>query len=154
MSLAPLVLHIPTSRLKKAYPVAWHVLAGCRRKRALSARVRASFRFKNDEERFARQLVRRKSSLWVFRCNQQGFCGDFVVVDMSSPDPGRRPVFVIDLKQGAPLKVGGGGAGVQFRNAVHAVDAVARRTGAVPRGAEFVLLSGDRGELLAFLCSR
>ena len=152
MSFAPLVLRIPTSRLESGQPVAWHVLARCRR-RAVSARVTASFRFKNDERRFARQLVRRKSNYWVFRSNQQGFCGDFVVVDMSSPDPERRAVYVLDLKLGAPLKVGGGGAGVQFRNAARAVEAVARRTGAVLAGCAFVLLSGDKRELLAYLCS-
>ena len=135
-------------------PVAWHVLAKGRLKRGDSARLKASFRFKNDELRFARQLVRRKSNYWVFRSNQQKFCGDFIVVDMSSPDTERRRVYVLDLKQGAALKIGGGGAGAQFKNAAQAVASVWLHTGAVAKEAEFVMLSGDRQALLAYLCSQ
>jgi hypothetical protein len=149
---APLTIHVPSARLAGLRPVAWHVLAPCKRRND-SARLRASFRFKNDEERFARGLVRRKSNLWVFRSNQQGFCGDFVLVNMSSPDPKLRPVYVIDLKAGAPLKLGGGGAGIQFLNAARAVRDVAERTGIIPPGAPFVLASGDRAELLRYLCA-
>jgi hypothetical protein len=146
-----MVLQLPHASLAGARPVPWLSLAP-RRKRSESARLVAAFRFKNDEEAFARQLARRKSNLWVFRCNQRGFCGDFVVVDMSSPDPTLRPVFVVDLKRGAPLKIGGGGCGVQFKNASRAVERVAYRTGAVPVDAPFTLASGDRELLSAYLC--
>ena len=81
-TLLPVVLRVPPSRLTNLQPVAWHVLARGRLKRGDSARLKASFRFKNDELRFARQLVRRKSNYWVFRSNQQKFCGDFVVVEL------------------------------------------------------------------------
>ena len=148
----PLTLHVPSARLTGLRPVAWHVLASCRRRRE-SARLHASFRFKNDEDRFARRLARRKSNLWVFRSNQQRFCGDFVVVDMSSPNPKRRRVFVIDLKAGAPLKLGGGGAGIQFLNAELAVQDIAQRARIIPKGADFVLASGDRTELFNYLCA-
>ncbi|MCK6592621.1 MAG: hypothetical protein L6Q76_34125, partial [Polyangiaceae bacterium] len=80
-----------------------------------------AFELKNDERAFARELLGRKSNYWLFRSNQRRACGDFVVVDVSSPHPARRRAFVIDLKQGAPVRVGGGGAGVQLRNAESAV---------------------------------
>jgi hypothetical protein len=42
--------------------------------------------------------------VWVFRCDQRRFAGDFVVVDMSEPRPERRWVVVLDLKMGAPFR--------------------------------------------------
>jgi hypothetical protein len=147
---APLTIHVPHSRLAQGRPVAWHVLSPCRRREDV-ARLNGSFRFRNDEERFARELVERKSNLWIFRSNQRGFCGDFVVVDMSSPAPDQRRVYVIDLKQRARLKLGGGGVGNQFINAAVAVRELAERTGVVPVDAIFYLLSGDREAVLDWL---
>ncbi len=147
---APLTIQVPHSRLAKKRPVAWHVLSPCRRREDI-ARLNGSFRFKNDEERFARELVERKSNLWIFRSNQQGFCGDFVVVDMSSPVPGQRRVYVIDLKQRARLKLGGGGVGNQFIHAAAAVRDIGERTGVVPPDATFYLLSGDRQAVFDWL---
>ncbi len=149
---APLTIHVPSRRLAGLRPVAWHVLARCRL-RSESARLHASFRFKNDEGLFARRLARRKSNLWVFRSNQQRSCGDFVVVDMSSPEPKLRRVFVIDLKAGAPLKLGGGGVGIQFLNAGLAVRDIAQRAGIIPTDTAFELASGDRAELFRYLCA-
>ena len=84
------------------------------------------FAFRNDEQGFALALLSRCTQLWVYRSNQQRACGDFVIVDLSAADPRRRPVWVVDLKQGAPLREGGGGAGVQLRYAGLAVEALAR----------------------------
>jgi len=122
--------------------------------RAQATRWRSSFRFRNDERAFAARLLRRKPNLWLFRCHQQRFCGDFVVVDMSCADPARRAVWVIELKQGASLRVGGGGAGFQLARAAAAVAEVARRTGVVARGAAFVPVTGDAGEVLIHLGRR
>jgi hypothetical protein len=109
------------------------------------------FWFKNDEKDFARELLSRRPKHWLFRCDQRRACGDFVVVDMSSPRPAGRLAFVVDLKQGADLKQGGGGAGAQLLNASRAVEDVADRYQVLASGASFSLLTGDRRLLLAFL---
>src|SRR5262245_7364932 len=75
------------------------------------------FAFKNDELGFARALLGRCPNLWLYRSNQRAYCGDFVAIDMSSPSPSRRRAVLIELKRGRPVRVGGGGAGVQLRNA-------------------------------------
>jgi hypothetical protein len=109
-----------------------------------------SFELKNDERAFARELLRRKSNYWLFRSNQRHACGDFVVVDVSSPLPDRRRAFVVDLKQGAPVRVGGGGAGVQLRNAGRAIGEL-RSAGVLGIEAPFELVTGDSRALLRFL---
>jgi hypothetical protein len=118
------------------------------------ARAVGAFAFKNDEQGFARELLARKTEIWLFRSNQHAFCGDFVVVDVSSPSPARRRAFVLDLKHGAKLRPGGGGAGVQLRNASRVVRDVALATGALEAAAPFELLTGDAGLILAFLGAR
>ncbi|HEU4537612.1 MAG TPA: hypothetical protein VFS00_26010 [Polyangiaceae bacterium] len=105
------------------------------------------FAFKNDEARFAKELVRRRGNFWVYRTHQARFCGDFVLVDMSSPRPATRRVYVLDLKLGGRLKVGGGGAGVQFRNAALAVAEIAQG-GVVDPSTPYELVSGHRDAVL------
>ncbi len=149
--LAPLAVRLPRrGRLIDSRSVTRALVAeaGCRRRAAV---WRTAYRFQNDERAFARRLLRLKPNLWLFRCNQRRFCGDFVVVDMSSPEPERRRVWVVELKRGAPLRVGGGGAGVQFQNASRAVAEVARRTGVVAPDAAHDRLSGDGWEILEHL---
>ncbi len=109
-----------------------------------------NFAINNDEARFAKGLLRRRGNFWVYRTHQARFCGDFVLVDMSSPRPAGRRVYVLDLKLGGRLKVGGGGAGVQFRNAALAVGEIARG-GVIDPSAPYELLSGNRDEVLAAL---
>lgn len=121
--------------------------------RSQAVRWRSSFRFRNDERTFAVRLLRRKPNLWLFRCHQQRFCGDFVVVDMSCPDPARRSVWAIELKRGAPLRVGGG-AGVQLARAGAAIAEVGRRTGVVAGGGAFERLTGDAEAILHHLTLR
>lgn len=149
---APLAIHLSARRLARARTVA-HFVRTHTSSRRIDAGLVAAFRFKNDERSFARRLVRLKPNLWVFRSNQHRFCGDFLVVDMSSPDPARRAVFVVDLKRGAPLKIGGGGAGIQFKNAPLAVRDVAERTGIVTPDAGFELLCGDKQYVIGYLCA-
>lgn len=62
---------------------------------------------------FARGLLARKRNLWLFRCHQRRFCGDFVVVDMSAPVEART-AWVLELKLGAPLRFGVGGVQLKF----------------------------------------
>jgi hypothetical protein len=109
------------------------------------------FWFKNDEKDFARELLARRPKYWLYRCDQRRACGDFVVVDMSSPHIASRLAWVIDLKQGAELKQGGGGAGAQLLKAPQAIEDIALRYGVLSLGASFSLLTGDRRLLLAFL---
>jgi hypothetical protein len=147
---SPVVLRL--SPALAARPSLWRALLTAQPQLPVSEALRLAepFRFKNDERRFVRELLARKGNLWIYRCDQRCFCGDFVVVDMSCPDPRRRSATVLDLKQNAPLRQGGGGAGVQFRNAAQAVAAVAAEGALVP-GAAVTLLSGDRKAVLAWL---
>lgn len=77
-----------------------------------------AFALSGPETVFARGLLARKRNLWLFRCHQRRFCGDFVVVDMSAPVD-ERTAWVIELKLGAPLRFGVGG--VQLQRAPEAV---------------------------------
>ncbi|HEU4407624.1 MAG TPA: hypothetical protein VFS43_20330 [Polyangiaceae bacterium] len=117
---------------------------------AIAWQLAENFAINNDEARFAKELLRRRGNFWVYRTHQARFCGDFVLVDMSSPRPSGRSVFVLDLKLGGRLKVGGGGAGVQFRNAALAVGEIAA-AGVIDASAPYELLSGNRDEVLAAL---
>jgi hypothetical protein len=149
----PAVLPISLPLLGHANP--WALLLAKEEGYPLSTASLLSERyaFKNDEKPFVRELLRRKRNLWAFRCDQRRFAGDFVVVDMSEPRPGRRWVVVLDLKMGAPLVLGGGGAGVQLMHAQLAVEAVAAREGILTPGARYELATGDRAAVLAWLCA-
>ncbi len=149
---APLVLHLPARSLPTTRSVAFFLRHQVRGR--VSARLVSAFRFKNDERPFALKLLARKPNLWLFRANQLASCGDFLVVDMSSPDPRIRAVWVLDLKQGAPLRWGGGGAGDQLQNAGAALADLARRFGVVSRDAEPSLVVGDGRLLLSELTRR
>ena len=149
---SPLVLHLPSRALPTTRSVAFFLRHQVRGR--VSARLVAAFRFKNDERPFALQLLARKSNLWVFRSNQHASCGDFFVVDMSSPDPSIREVWALDLKQGAPLRRGGGGAGDQLRHVGRALSDLARRYGVVSPDAAPSLLVGDSQLLLQELTRR
>jgi hypothetical protein len=109
------------------------------------------FEFRNDEKKFAKEVLEQKKNLWIFRTNQQKFCGDFIIIDMSSPIPEKRAIFVLDLKQNAQLKQGGGGAGIQFKNAQLAVSELADKRRLIPTNAPYELLSGDRKAILRYL---
>jgi hypothetical protein len=108
-----------------------------------------SFAFKGDEYAFAQALLRKKTELWLFRSNQRAFCGDFVVVDLSSPSPARRRAFVLDLKLNAKLRIGGGGAGVQLRNAERVIRDIAA-TGVLGKDPRYELMTGGSEEVLRF----
>jgi hypothetical protein len=146
---APLAVRLPQKLVVRTRSVTSSLVAELGPR--VSRHLIAAFEFKSDELPFVRHLLARKSNLWAFRSNQKGFCGDFVVVDMSAACPRRRATWVIDLKLGAPLKLGGGGAGVSFQNAPGAVAEIARRTGALSAEAPVELVCGDRREVLSYL---
>lgn len=107
-----------------------------------------AYAFKADEGDFARELLERCSRLWLFRSNQRAFCGDFVAVDMSSPSPARRRAFVLELKRGAALRLGGGAVGVQLRNAALAVRSLTGEGGLLGEDAEHLIVTGDGAQIL------
>lgn len=108
-----------------------------------------SFAFKNDEHGFARALLARRTEVWLYRANQRAFCGDFLIVDMSSPSRSRRRAFVLELKHGMPLRRGAGG--VQLRNAARAVRSVVGAHLAPDGDPPFEVLTGDGNEMLKLL---
>lgn len=150
----PIVLPVSLPLLGHANP--WALLLAKEQGYSLATAALLAERYalKSDEKPFVRELLIRKRNLWVFRCDQRRFAGDFVVVDMSDPRPARRQVVVLDLKMGAPLVLGGGGAGVQLTNAQLAVDGVAERQGVLAPGTPYTLATGDKDAMLAFLRSR
>lgn len=113
-------------------------------------RIGCAFALHPAEERFARAVIERHANLWVVRTDQRTFSGDFVVVDMSSPRPERRPVLVLELKQGARVRLASP-TSHQLQNAADAVAATARLTGVIPEEAEPLLLIGDPDALLVAL---
>ena len=108
-----------------------------------------AFAMSRPERRFANGLLSRKRNLWLFRCNQRHFCGDFIVIDMSSHQPDQRSVWAIELKSGHGLKIGGR-LGFQMRNAQAAVDQLAD-DGIIIGGSEFTTVYGDYGATLDWL---
>jgi hypothetical protein len=115
--------------------------------RADPAVTHHTYAFKADEARFARALLERHPERWLYRANQRAFCGDFVVVDMSSARAPQRRAWVVELKLGAPLREGGGAVGVQL---LHAAEALA----AVGASGVVTVLTGDARAVLDHLGRR
>lgn len=65
-------------------------------------------RLSGPEERFARELLQRRSNLWLWRCLPSASCGDFAVVDLSDPRPDARPLWLVELKERSPWRPGRG----------------------------------------------
>ncbi|WP_437541228.1 hypothetical protein WMF39_26650 [Sorangium sp. So ce1504] len=108
-----------------------------------------AFAFKADEDEFARELMRRRTELWLFRSNQRASCGDFLAVDMSSPWAARRRSYVIELKRGMPVRIGGGAVGVQLQKAASAVQALAQKGDVLGVEGAYVTVAGDGAEIIA-----
>ena len=153
MSSLPTVIHLVPATVRRRDGVLASFLC-CAPGRADAGRIDGAFGLCEDERSFVRELLRARPQFWVFRSNQHAFCGDFVLVDMSSPRRERRAVFVLDLKRGAALREGGGGAGVQLTRARAAVDEIAARWSAIAAGACYRLITGDRRGVIAFLGER
>jgi hypothetical protein len=144
-------IRVPKQEIHRAKTLE-RILSRCSPGRGRVARsVLAAYAFRNDEGLFARELLTRATQMWLFRSNQRRFCGDFVVVDMSSPIAESRRAWVIDLKRGAPLKLGGGGAGVQLVNAPTVLAEIAHRTGVLSGSPRAEKVTGDRRAVLRHL---
>ena len=115
--------------------------------RADRAVTHHAYAFKADEGRFARELLARHTERWLYRANQRAFCGDFVVVDMSSARTAPRRAWVVELKLGAPLREGGGAVGLQLVHAPEALVALGVTGGGT-------LLTGDARAVLEHFAAR
>ncbi len=103
------------------------------------------FGLSSRETRFVRAIHARKSNLWLWRCRQDAFAGDFVVVDMSEPRPEARTVWVLELKQGQALKPVGGH---QMSRVDTVLEEIASSTEPFPLGHPYRVLTGDGGAIL------
>ncbi len=112
-----------------------------------------AFSHSRPERQFAKTLLRYERRWWLFRCHQRGFCGDFVIVDMSPPAGQSRLAAVIELKTSAPLTIGGGGASNQFKNHQRAFEDVQSQL--KHRGTfRPELISGDNDHVMNWLRAR
>jgi len=110
---------------------------------------RSLFAFKCDELAFARALLHRRTNLWLYRTSQRAFAGDFLVVDVSPAQASRRPIVVVELKRGDPLRVTVPTA-VQLRNTPAAVRELADR-GVVTEDCDVRAVIGNAGAVLDYL---
>jgi hypothetical protein len=117
-----------------------------------SLRLLPCFALSGPEQRFARQLLQRKRNIWLFRCNQRRFCGDFIIVDMSAARLKHRSVAILELKSHEKLTLDGG-AGIQFRNATAAVEELANVDRVVSHKARFMRVCGGISSVFQWIVS-
>ena len=106
------------------------------------------FEMRSHERAFVKTVLSRRSHLWLFRTNQRRSCGDFIAIDMSSPRRAARCAYVMELKMGRRLVVGGGR--LQCAQYAAAVDELAAR-GILEERPHVELLYGDGAVVLAHL---
>ena len=124
------------------------------KRRRIDAALFHCFAFKADELPFAQRLLARHARIWLFRCNQRAFAGDFIAIDMSSRRVPKRRAWCLDLKLGAPVKVGGGGAGNSFIQVQAAVAEIARERGVLMPDHELVRVTGDGRALVDLFAAK
>jgi len=109
------------------------------------------FDMRSHERAFVKTVLARRSNLWLFRTNQRRSCGDFIAIDMSSSRRAARCAYVMELKMGDRLVIGG--ARLQCAQHRAAIDELAARE--IVDGASPVeLLYGDGDAVLAHLAGR
>ena len=106
------------------------------------------FDMRGHERSFVKTVLARRSNLWLFRTNQRRSCGDFIAIDMSSSRRAARCVYVMELKMGVRLVIGG--ARLQCAQYCAAVDELAAR-GILEGGSPVELLYGDGAAVLTHL---
>ena len=145
----PIAVRLPRRRVLGRFSLARVVAqaAGEAHKRP-TGRQLSWFEMSPREQRFARRLLEERPNLWLYRTHQQCRVGDFAVVDMSSPCASSRAVWLVDLKLGAPVRTGGGGAGIQLANADAAVRYLAGK-GVVSADVPLAKVTGDGPAMLA-----
>lgn len=65
------------------------------------------FDMRSHERGFVKTMLARRSNVWLFRTNQRRWCGDFIAIDMSSSRRAERHAYVMELKMGERLVIGG-----------------------------------------------
>lgn len=148
----PLTLYLPFHLATRGFSLARVLAADPDRPWSEGYRLLEQFDLSGPERQFTLALLRDKTNLWLFRCNQRACCGDLVVVDMSPPSPARRRARVLELKQGARLTRPTGD--LQLANHRQALAEIAARDAVVAADCEAELLRGDPGELLGVLMRR
>jgi hypothetical protein len=148
MPAQPLTLLLPFKLVDESFSLPMLLASDPERSGAETWRLQEVFAMSSREEAFARRLLSRKRNIWIYRCNQRGWCGDFVIVDMSEPEAARRRAVVVELKSGAALKAGGGG--LQVKNAAAAIDELIA-AGVLAPGSEVVTWLGSKEAVLAEL---
>lgn len=107
------------------------------------------FALSSREERFVRRLLAVKRNLWLFRCNQRRYCGDFIAVDMASAAVHLRPAYALELKQGEPLKLDAG-PGIQMKNVDEAILELIEQD-VLQVGSPYIRVSGSFEVILEWL---
>ncbi|MBS2016274.1 MAG: hypothetical protein JST00_25550 [Deltaproteobacteria bacterium] len=141
----PLVLKLPRRALARRDAVRLLVSRRAGRGDHRTTELVSVFEFKDEELAFARALAER-TNLWLYRVNQRAFAGDFVVVDVSSPDLSRRPAVALDLKRGGRIREDR--AGIQMQRTDRAIAALVD-AGVVASTCIPVHLVGDARAVLA-----
>ena len=150
MPEVPWTLHLPATLLLRGFSLARLLARDPKRSWSEGYRLLERFELRSHERGFALTLLQRRSNLWLFRCDQRRFCGDFVVVDMSAPRPVDRRVHLLELKQNEPLIVGARGERHQMANYGYAVEHIADTAGIIPAGHPCSLIYGDPSLTLRF----
>ncbi len=147
MPSRPLTLRLPASLLRTGFNLA-RLIAREVERWADGYLLLEELALSGPEREFARELLRRKPNLWLYRCNQRAACGDFLIVDMSPPRSDRRRVLVLELKQGEPLRLDAGG--LQLAGHLAAIEEL-RRAGVVDGTLPPRLARGGSEAILAAL---
>lgn len=106
------------------------------------------FEMRSHERAFVKTVLARRSNLWLFRTNQRRSCGDFIAIDMSSSRRADRRTYVMELKMGERLVIGG--ARLQCAQYGAAIDELVVRE-IVEDGSPVELLYGDGAAVLTHL---
>jgi hypothetical protein len=106
------------------------------------------FEMRSHERAFVKTVLARRSNLWLFRTNQRRSCGDFIAIDMSSSRRADRRAYVMELKMGERLVIGG--ARLQCAQYCSAVDELVARE-ILEDSSPVELLYGDGAAVLTHL---
>jgi hypothetical protein len=110
------------------------------------------FALRRPERRFVLRMLRERTNVWLFRCNQRRFCGDFVAVVMSARTLDRRACCPIELKQRVPLRIDAARR-IQLANHRAALAEIADRLGIIAPESPVVPLLGDPDAVCDFFAS-
>jgi hypothetical protein len=148
MSTDPLTLRLPTW-LCESFDLA-RAIANEHRTVGRTVGVCQFDRFdmRSHERAFVKTMLARRSNLWLFRTNQRRWCGDFIAIDMSCARRADRRAYVMELKMGGRLVIGG--AHLQYAQHRAAIDEIVARE-ILDARSPVELLHGDGEAVLAHL---